>query len=117
MPLTAYPARDLFKYKPDERVARFSPDLEEGVYVFVQDCSGVVWVAPDGQHMHPKVLGGARPAVSAGVVTLGAKAEVLLIDNGSGTFRCGPDCLFAAIGGITAQGGKCVADAIVAKGK
>lgn len=62
--------------------------------------------------MHPRVLGGARPVVAAGELTLGEKGEVLAINNLSGTFHCTPDSLLLAVGGIICQGGKIVADAI-----
>jgi hypothetical protein len=112
MPLTAYTPRDLDRYRRHERSVPFSASLPAGVYVYVQDCAGTVWVAPDGQHMHPRVLGGARPAVSAGELTLGGNGEVLSINNLSGTFQCAPDCLLVVVGGIIAQGGKIVAGAI-----
>ena len=69
-------------------------------------------MAPDGPHMHPRILGGARPAVAAGELTLGEGGELLAINNLSGTFRCAPDCLLVAVGGIITQGGKVAADAI-----
>jgi hypothetical protein len=112
MPLTAYAPRDPERYRRHERSVRFSADVPAGAYVYVQDCAGVVWVGPDGPHMHPRVLGGARPAVAAGEVTLGEDGEVLSINNLSGTFQCAPDSLLVAVGGIIAQGGRCTADAI-----
>lgn len=112
MPLTAYAPKDLASYRRHEQVVRFSAPIAAGVYVFVQDCSGVVWVGPDGPHMHPRVLGGSRPAVAAGELTLGQNGEVLSINNLSGTFQCAPDCLLVAVGGIIAQGGHCSGDAI-----
>ena len=111
MPLTAYAPRDTVRYKRHEKSARFSAGLP-GAFVYVQDCEGVVWLGPDGPHMHPRVLGGARPAVSAGEVIFGDNGEVLSINNLSGTFQCNPDSLLLAVGGIIAQGGKCFADAI-----
>jgi hypothetical protein len=112
MPLTAYVPRDLVRYRRHERSTPFSANLPAGVYVYVQDCAGEVWVAPDGVHMHPRVLGGARPAVAAGELTLGENGEVLSINNLSSTFQCAPDCLFLVVGGIISQGGKCVAGAV-----
>src|SRR3954451_715621 len=100
MPLTAYPPRDQERYRRHERSVRFSASTAAGVYVYVQDCSGVVWVGPDGPHMHPRVLGGARAAVAAGELTVGENREVLSINNLSGTFQCAPDSLLVAIGGI-----------------
>jgi hypothetical protein len=55
--------------------------MAPGAYVFVQDCFGVVWLAPDGPHVHPRVLGGARPVVAAGEMTLGESAGRLHIKS------------------------------------
>lgn len=104
MPLTAYIPRDPERYQRHQQSRVFSPALPAGVYVFVQDCDGVVWVAPDGFHMHPRVLGRARPVVAAGELTLDENGEVLVINNLSGTFRCDSDCLFTAVGGLIVQG-------------
>ena len=112
MPLTAYAPNDLERYRRHERTARFSQSLPAGVYVYVQYCAGIVWVAPDGPHMHPRVLGGARPVVAAGELTLDDNGEVLSINNLSGTFECASDCLFVVVGGVVVQGGQIAADAI-----
>jgi hypothetical protein len=111
-PLTAYAPRDSERYRRHERGVRFSAGLPAGVYVYVQDCAGVVWVCPDGPHRHLRVLGGARPAVAAGEMTIGENGEVLSINNLSGTFQCAPDSLLVAVGGVIAQGGRCSAEAI-----
>lgn len=111
MPLTAYPPLDRRDYEPDKRSKPFSPDLPAGLYVYVQDCSRVVWTAPDGPHMHPKILGRARPVVAAGELNLGRKGEVLAINNMSGTFQCAPDTLLVAAGGLVKQGAVILADA------
>jgi len=111
MPLTAYTPRDQERYRRHPEAVRFSPNLEPGVYVFVQDCEGTVWVAPDGVHRHPRVLGGARPAVAAGELTLEASGVVIAINNLSGTFQCHSDCLFTAIGGLILQGATVAPDA------
>jgi hypothetical protein len=54
--------------------------------VYVRDANGTVHVAPDGPHMHPKVLGGAQPACYAGDLTIenGAVAD---LTNLAGTFQ------------------------------
>jgi hypothetical protein len=104
MPLTAYFPLDQARYRRDNDSVPFSPDLPAGVYVFVQDCAGVVWVLPDGRHRHPRVLGGVRPAVAAGEVIVGANGEILSINNASGTFRCVGDSLLTAVGGLVNQG-------------
>src|SRR5438270_12174966 len=98
MPLTAYAVKDPERYRRHPQSTPFSASLPAGVYVYVQDCAGVVWMAPDGPHAHPRVLGGARPAVAAGELTLGEKGEVLSINNLSGTFKCAPDCLLRCRG-------------------
>lgn len=112
MPLSAYVSKDPARYRQHESSVRFSASLPAGVYVYVQDCSGEVWVAADGSHMHPRVLGGARPAVAAGELTVGENGEVLVLNNLSGTFQCTPDSLIVAVGGIICQGGRITPDAI-----
>ena len=112
MPLTAYAARDPERYRRHPQSRPFAASLPAGVYVYVQDCAGLLWVAPDGPHMHPRVLGGARPAVAAGELTLGDNGEVLSVNNLSGTFVCAPDSLLVVVGAIIVQGGKIAADAI-----
>src|ERR1700682_3378076 len=113
MPLTAYAPRDLERYRRHEQSVRFSASIAAGAYVYVRDCAGVVWVGPDGPHMHPRVLGGARPAVAAGELTLGESSEVLSINNLCGTLLCSADSLLVVGGGIIAKGGLCSADAII----
>jgi hypothetical protein len=112
MPLTAYVPLDPHHYGRHEERAPFSADVAPGAYVYVQDCSGVVWLSPDGPHVHPRVLGGARPVVAAGELILGENGEVLSINNLSGTFRCAADCLLVVVGGIVVQGGKIEAGAV-----
>jgi hypothetical protein len=60
--------------------------LPDGDYVYVQDVDGKVYVAPDGLHMHPRVLGGAQPAQYAGDMRL-ERGEVTDLTNLSGTFQ------------------------------
>jgi hypothetical protein len=106
MPLTAYVPLDLERYRRHNESVPFSPQLHAGVYVFVQDCAGVVWVLPDGRHRHPRVLGGARPAVAAGELVAGPGGEVHSVNNLSGTFRCPGESLLSAVGGLINQGAK-----------
>jgi hypothetical protein len=113
MALTVYVPIDDRRYKKHEQSVPFSPSLAPGDYVYVQDCWGVVWVIPDGPHRHPQVLGGARPAVAAGELTLGDNGEVLMINNVSGTFQCAPDSLLTAVGGLIRQGATVSRQAIV----
>jgi hypothetical protein len=60
--------------------------MSDGLYVYVQDEHGVVWALPDEGHMHPKVLGGARPAQYAGDLTI-EHGIITDVTNLSGTFR------------------------------
>lgn len=112
MPLTAYVPTDPNRYKRRENSVLFSPGLPAGEYVFVQDCDGKLWVLPDGFHVHPYVLGRARPAVAAGELTVQEYGVVIEVNNISGTFRCHPDCLFTAIGGLIMQGATVAPDAM-----
>lgn len=112
MPLTAYMPTDPERYPKRKDSALFSQDLPAGQYVYVQDCAGQVWVLPDGHHHHPLVLGRGRPATAAGELRLGVKALVESVNNLSGTFRCHPDSLFTALGGLIRQGAVIAADAI-----
>jgi hypothetical protein len=85
MPLTAYVPLDPERFRRDNRSVAYSPLLPAGAYVYIQDCSGTVWILPDGTHRHPHVLGRARPAVAAGELITGENGEVLSINNLSGT--------------------------------
>jgi hypothetical protein len=104
MPLPAHMPIDTRRYPRHEATVRFSAALPAGDYVYVQDCAGVVWVLPNGSHLHPQILGRARPVVAAGELTLGENGVVLSLNNDSGTFRCAPDSLFAVVGGLVTQG-------------
>ena len=86
MPLTAYVSLDPERYRRHNDSVPFSPQVPAGVYVYVQDCAGVVWVLPDGCHRHPRILGGVRPAVAAGELVVGEGGEIHSINNLSGTF-------------------------------
>ena len=112
MPLTAYVPLDLERYRRHNDCAPYTPEMADGVYVYVQDCDGTIWVLPDGPHRHPRVLGGGRPAVAAGELILGEGGEVLSVNNLSGTFRCAPDCLLVAVGGLVRQGARVTANAM-----
>ena len=52
----------------------------------MRDVSGVVFVVPDGPHMHPTVLGGGQPAMYAGDLTVRG-GRVVDLTNLSGTFE------------------------------
>ena len=57
-----------------------------GQYVFVVDIDETIHVAPDGSHMHPKVLGNGDSALYAGELTIDSPGNVEQITNLSGTF-------------------------------
>jgi hypothetical protein len=108
--LPTKPPGDPYPYErlPDSRP--FDSSLEMGTYVYVQDAEGTVWIAEDGIHRHPKLLGGAQPAAAAGelVVDHGVIVEV---NNVSGTFQFGPETLPQVIEALQRQGGTIDPDA------
>jgi hypothetical protein len=61
---------DMTAYPADNRSMPLAKNLQDGLYVYVQDLHGIVHVVPDGPHMHPKVLGNALPAQYAGDLTV-----------------------------------------------
>jgi hypothetical protein len=67
--------------------------------VFVQDGAGTVWVLPDGPHVHPLVLGGARAAEYAGDMTVRG-GRVIDLTNLSGTFQFDDE---AGLRGVAAE--------------
>ncbi len=80
-----YPLDDE-KYNRDARSQRMTPVVPDGCYVYVRDIDGIIYVLSDGQHVHPRVLGGAKPATYAGDLT---KRGIVITDltNLSGTFQ------------------------------
>jgi hypothetical protein len=70
----------------DPRSLPIDASTPDGGYVFVQDASGIIFVLPDGPHLHPKVLGGGLPALYAGDLTV-EKGKVAEVTNLSGTFQ------------------------------
>jgi RHS repeat-associated protein len=101
----AYPPLDPRKYKPSKDSAVFSNKTPDGKYVYVLDEAGVIHIAPEGSHMHPKILGGGQRVNGAGGFEV-KNGQIVDIDNMSGTFRPHPDTLGAVEQAITAQGGK-----------
>ena len=73
-------------YPKDPRSQPVDTALSDGGYVYVRDGNGVTLVVPDGPHMHPKVLGGALPAMYAGDMTIRGR-RVVDLTNLSGTFQ------------------------------
>ncbi|MEZ6040301.1 MAG: hypothetical protein R3C20_07330 [Planctomycetaceae bacterium] len=51
---------DSRRYDPDPRSREIEPGIADGVYVFVQDENGSIFVLPDGATYMSQVLGGAR---------------------------------------------------------
>jgi len=47
-------------YERDPQTRELVPGIDDGVYVFVQDLNGIVFVLPDGSHRHPRFFGGAE---------------------------------------------------------
>jgi hypothetical protein len=80
-----YP-QDRTPYPRDPRSRPIDASVPDGGYVYVRDVNGVVFVVPDGPHMHPKVLGGGQPAIYAGDLTVRG-GKVVDLTNLSGTFE------------------------------
>jgi hypothetical protein len=80
-----YPA-DRTPYPADARSRPIHCGLLDGGYVYVRDLNGVVYVLEDGPHMHPMVLGGGRPAIYAGDLTV-RSGRIVDLTNLSGTFE------------------------------
>ena len=57
-------------------------------------------------HLHPRVLGDAKPALAAGGLQTGIGGVVLEIDNFSGTFQFEVDVLPSVLRALQAQGGE-----------
>jgi hypothetical protein len=103
VPAAKYPL-DETPYPRDGRSRPAAADATDGCYVYVQDLQGVVYIVPDGPHMHPKVLGQVRPALYAGDLTI-EDGEVTDVTNLSGTFQCDePEGLLRVAGQLRRQG-------------
>jgi hypothetical protein len=101
----AYPPLDAKRYRQSKSSSVFSDKAPDGSYVYVLDENKVLHVAPEGSHVHPKVLGGGKRANGAGGFVV-SNGEIVEIDNLSGTFRPHPDSLAQVEQAITQQGGK-----------
>ena len=77
---------DRTPYPKDPRSVPVSANCADGGYVYVQDINGTVFVVPDGPHLHTNVLGGGRPALYAGDLTI-AGGKVIDLTNLLGSFR------------------------------
>jgi hypothetical protein len=103
---------DLFPYLRDPRSQPITTDIDDGVYVYVQDVQGVIHVLPDGPHHHPKVLGNVEPALYAGDLRI-EFGKIVDITNLSGTFQFDdPDGLVAVAEQLFDQGFAFAEDAI-----
>jgi RHS repeat-associated protein len=98
------PPLDVHPYARDHSSRVLSPGVKAAEYVYVQDADGVVHIATNGGHMHPRVLGGAAPAAGAGTLIVDAEGVVTEVTNFSGTFRFGPDTLPQVVEAIRQQG-------------
>ena|SRR5437868_3687295 len=95
--MTVRQPRDRFPYAADPRSQPIGSQTPPGRYVYVQDELGEIHVVPDTEsHLHPKVLGGGRPARYAGDLVLDAGGVIVELTNLSGTFQ------FAGKGGLLA---------------
>jgi hypothetical protein len=77
---------DSFPYERDPRSRAIAPNIDGGVYVYVQDVDGTIYVLPDGNHLHPRILGYASPAIYAGDLRI-EKGRIADVTNLSGTFQ------------------------------
>jgi len=77
---------DSFPYQRDSRSKALATIIEDGLYVYVQDINGTIYVLPDGSHLHPKVLGNIAPAIYAGDMRIN-KGRIADVTNLSGTFQ------------------------------
>ncbi len=96
--------KDRYPYAKHPESKLCSSALEPGDHVFVQDAEGSVWVAPNGPHQHPKVLGGALAAAAAGELVMGDQGMIMELNNLSGTFRFGPETLDAVVESLRGVG-------------
>jgi len=78
---------DRFRYLRDVDSRPLRSNELPGDYVYVVDLDETIHVAPNGPHMHPKVLGNAGSALYAGEISIAAPGEVDSVNNSSGTFR------------------------------
>ena len=102
--MSLYQPLDPFPYPKDpfSRVADRS--LSDGLYAYVQDSNGNVWVLSDQPHIHPKVLGFGQSAMYASDLNIQG-GEVIDVTNLSGKFQCDdPAGLLAVADQLVRQG-------------
>jgi len=97
MALPTWKPKDRYPYARHPESRPCSVTIESGDYVYVQDADGIIWVARNAPHQHPKVLGGAQSAAAAGELVIGDQGRVVEVNNLSGTFRLGPETLDAVV--------------------
>jgi hypothetical protein len=99
-----YPPYDPFPYPADANSQIADRSILDGLYAYVQDVSGLIWVLADQPHIHPKVLGLAKSALYAGDLST-KSGEVIDVTNLSGTFQCDdPAGLLAVTDQLVRQG-------------
>lgn len=79
--------RDRFPYPRAPQSRMLTVRESVGQYAFVVDLDERIHVVPDGRHVHPTVLGHARPALYAGELSIDRPGSVDEVTNLSGTFR------------------------------
>lgn len=78
---------DRTDYARDPRSRPITAKAGDGRYVYAVDVSGQIRIVPDeAPHLHPKVLGHARPARYAGEMAI-VGGCVVELTNCSGTFQ------------------------------
>jgi len=74
-------------YQKDSRSCPLSPDSADGIYVYVQDPAGTIFLIRDERkHQHVTILGGQAPVKYAGDMEIRA-GRVRTVTNCSGTFQ------------------------------
>ena len=74
-------------YERDSRSVPVHAGLPDGVYVYVVDKAGTIWVLPDEHaHQHVKILGGTAPVQYAGDMEI-SQGMIKSVTNCSGTFQ------------------------------
>ncbi len=101
---------DTFPYEKLPNSRPFDAGVASGTYVYVQDPNGTVWIAENGIHLHPRILGGGRSVAVAGELVV-KNGVVIEVDNVSGTFQFGPETLSQVIDALLRQGASVAADA------
>src|SRR5687768_12015386 len=93
---------DPFPYEKLPNSRPFDASVQAGTYVYVQDQKETFWIAENGIHLHPRILGGAQPVAAAGELVV-KDGMVVEVDNVSGTFQFGPETLPQVIEALQRQ--------------